>query len=216
MSMEGNVILNTASGLHAVNELLKKYVSGQTLSFEEKRELWLFYRDHKDTNAIIDYVLGEGGSNPDLLLHDTKQLLAEAEAFIEVYKASGSLISSFETKSDCDRYLKPFKDAWESEKEKAHDLWMEYQEISHRIDFMPYSDPEFKPLDEKCDRLKEEYDKVHAHVNELYEIHRKEILALSGLYYFDIAFLNVLVHRLSEIAKCIIADICNPEEGGEA
>ena len=77
-------------------------------------------------------------------------------------------------------------------------------------------DPEFKPLDEKCDRLKEEYDKVHAHVNELYEIHRKEILALSGLYYFDIAFLNVLVHRLSEIAKCIIADICNPEEGGEA
>ena len=162
MSMEGNVILNTASRLHAVNELLKKYVSGQTLSFEEKRELWLFYRDHKDTNAIIDYVLGEGGSNPDLLLHDTKQLLAKAEAFIEVYKASGSLISSFETKSDCDRYLKPFKDAWESEKEKAHDLWMEYQEISHRIDFMPYSDPEFKPLDEKCDRLKEEYDKVHA------------------------------------------------------
>ena len=178
--------------------------------------MWLFYRDHKDTNAIIDYVLGEGGSNPDLLLHDTKQLLAEAEAFIEVYKASGSLISSFETKSDCDQYLKPFKDAWESEKEKAHDLWMEHEKIGRRLDFMPYSDPDFKPLEEECDKLKEEYDKVHAHVNELYEIHRKEILALSGLYYFDIAFLIVLVHRLSEIAKCIIADICNPEEGGEA
>lgn len=215
MRMEGNVILNTASELHAVNGLVKKYVSKHALSFEEKRELWLFYRDHKDTNAIIDYVLDEGGNNPDQLLHDTKELLAETETFMGVYKASGSLFSSFETKSDCDQYLKPFKDAWEAEKEKAHDIWMEYQEICHRIDFMPYSDPEFKPLDEKCDKLKEEYDKAHAHVNKLYEVHRKELLGLSGLYYFDLEFLNVLAHRLSEIAKCIIEDICNPEEGGE-
>lgn len=216
MDMEGNLILKASSGLHGVNDLLKKYVRDNNLSFEEKRNLWLFYRDYEDTNAIIDYVVGEGGNNPSRLLCDTEKLLSEAKEFIEVYNSYSAAISSFETKSDCDQYLKPYKDAWEAEKEKAHDLWMEYQNICHRIDFIPYSDPEFKPLDEKCDKLKEDYDKVLARVNELYEFHRKELIGLSGLYYFDIRFLNVLAHRLSEIAECIIEDICNPEEGGEA
>ena len=42
--MEGNKILNTATGLHSVNELLKKYVREQSLSHEAKRDLWLFYK----------------------------------------------------------------------------------------------------------------------------------------------------------------------------
>ena len=53
--MEGNKILDTASGLHTVNELLKKYVREQALSHEEKRDLWLFYKEFKDTNTLIDF-----------------------------------------------------------------------------------------------------------------------------------------------------------------
>ena len=53
--MEGNKILDTASELHTVNELLNKYVREQALSHEEKRGLWLFYKSINDTNSLIDF-----------------------------------------------------------------------------------------------------------------------------------------------------------------
>lgn len=43
--MTSNKIQETANGLRRVNGLLDKYVREQVLSYEEKRELWLFYKD---------------------------------------------------------------------------------------------------------------------------------------------------------------------------
>ena len=63
--MEGNKILNTATGLHSVNELLKKYVREQTLSHEEKRDLWLFYKSINDTNSLIDFAEAAAHENID-------------------------------------------------------------------------------------------------------------------------------------------------------
>ena len=108
------------------------------------------------------------------------------------------------------------KEAWEEMKEKAHTVWMELQGISNRLDYTDYSDPEFKSLDEKCESLRAEYDKLHSSVNELFEKYRNEQKALAGLYYFDMEYLYVLTSRLSEIARCIISDIADFREGGEA
>ena len=156
------------------------------------------------------------GKDLDLLLSDAQQLLKEAEQLIGIYKSSEPLFPSFDTKADCNAHLQPFKEAWEEMKEKAHAVWMELQRTSNRLDFMDYSDPEFNSLDEKCDRLRAEYDKLHNSVNELFGKYRNEQKAIAGLYYFDLEYLHVLIFRLSEIASSIISDIADFREGGEA
>lgn len=197
-----------------VNELLGKYVQDQALRFGEKRELWLFYKEHEDTNALIDCAVAMAGKDLDLLLSDAQQLLKGAEELTGIYKSSGPLFSSFDTKADCNAHLQPFKEAWEEMKEKAHTVWMELQRTSNRLDFMDYSDPEFNSLDEKCDRLRAEYDKLHNSVNELFGKYRDEQKAIAGLYYFDLEYLHVLIFRLSEIASNIISDIADFRERG--
>ena len=214
--MTSDKIQETANGLRRVNELLGKYVQEQALSFEEKRELWLFYKEHEDTNALIDCAVAMAGKDLDLLLSEAQHLLKEAEELIGIYKSSVPLFSSFDTKADCNAHLQPFKEAWEEMKEKAHTVWMELQGISNRLDYMPFSDPEFKSLDEKCDNLRAGYDKLHSSVNELFERYRNEQKAQAGLYYFDMEYLYVLTSRLSEIARCIISDITDFREGGKA
>ena len=101
-------------------------------------------------------------------------------------------------------------------KEKAHTVWMELQRTSNRLDFMDYSDPEYNSLDEKCDKLRDEYNKLHNSVNELFGKYRNEQKAVAGLYFFDLDYLHVLIFRLSEIASSIISDIADFREGGEA
>ena len=214
--MTPDKIQETTNGLRRVNGLLGKYVLEQVLSYEEKRELWLFYKEHEDTNALIDCAVAMADKDLDLLLSDAQQLLKETEELIKVYKGSASLFSSFDTKADCNAHLQPFKEAWEEMKEKAHAVWMELQGISNRLDYMDYSDPEFKSLDEKCDSLRAEYDKLHNSVNELFDKYRNEQKAIVGLYYFDLEYLYILTFRLSEIASSIISDIADFREGGEA
>jgi hypothetical protein len=214
--MTSDKIQETTNGLRRVNELLGKYVQKQALSFGEKRELWLFYKEHEDTNALIDCAVAMAGKDLDLLFSDAQLLLKEAEVLIGIYKSSVPLFSSFDTKADCKEHLKPFEDAWEEMKEKAHAVWMELQRTSNRLDFMDYSDPEFKSLDEKCDSLRAEYNKLQNGVNELFGKYRNEQKGLAGLYYFDLEYLHVLVFRLSEIASSIISDIADFREGGEA
>ena len=214
--MTSDKIQETANGLRRVNELLGKYAREQALGFEEKRELWLFYKEHEDTNALIDCAVAMAGKDLDLLFSDAQHLLKEAEELIGIYKSSGPLFSSFGTKEDCNAHLQPFKEAWEEMKEKAHTVWMELQQTSNRLDFMDYSDPEYKSLDEKCDKLRDEYDKLHNSVNELFGKYRNEQKALAGLYFFDLEYLHVLIFRLSEIAGSIISDIADFREGGEA
>ena len=214
--MTENRILETTNGLRRVNELLCRYVREQVLSYEEKRELWLFYKEHEDTNSLIDCAVAMADKDLNLLLSNAQQLLKEAEELIGIYKSSVPLFSSFDTKADCNAHLQPFKEAWDEMKEKAHTVWMELQGISNRLDYMPFSDPEFKSLDEKCDNLRAGYDKLHSSVNELFERYRNEQKAQAGLYYFDMEYLYVLTSRLSEIARCIISDIADFREGGEA
>ena len=70
--MTSNKIQETTNGLRRVNELLGKYVQERTLCFEEKRELWQFYKEYKDTNALIDYVVSMAEINLDQLLSDAQ------------------------------------------------------------------------------------------------------------------------------------------------
>lgn len=71
--MTSDKIQETTNGLRQVNEVLGKYVREQGLSFEEKRELWLFYKEYKDTNALIDCAVDMAGKDLGLLLSDAQQ-----------------------------------------------------------------------------------------------------------------------------------------------
>ena len=71
--MTSDKIQETTNGLGQVNEVLGKYVREQGLSFEEKRELWLFYKEHEDTNDLIDCAVAMAGKDLGLLLSDAQQ-----------------------------------------------------------------------------------------------------------------------------------------------
>ena len=89
--------------------MLCRYVREQVLSYEEKRELWLFYKEHEDTNSLIDCAVAMADKDLNLLLSNAQQLLKEAEELIGIYKSSVPLFSSFGTKEDCNSHLQPFK-----------------------------------------------------------------------------------------------------------
>lgn len=134
MTMEGNKILNTATGLHSVNELLKKYVREQTLSHEEKRDLWLFYKSINDTNSLIDFAEAAAHENIDKLLSDAYRLLEEAETCTGIFEDSKATLSHFEGKTASKWFEKPFKEAYQTESEKANALWKKYTSLSNHLD----------------------------------------------------------------------------------
>lgn len=113
--MEGNKILNTATGLHSVNELLKKYVREQSLSHEAKRDIWLFYKSINDTNSLIDFAETAAHENIDELLSDANKLLEEAKTCTAIYQDSEATLSHFEGKTASEWFEKPFKEAYQKE-----------------------------------------------------------------------------------------------------
>lgn len=218
MTMEGNKILNTATGLHTVNELLKKYVREQSLSHEAKRDLWLFYKSINDTNSLIDFAETAAHENIDKLLSDANKLLEEAKTCTAIYQDSEATLSHFEGKTASEWFEKPFKEAYQKESEKANVLWKKYTSLSNHLDCMfyeGYPKEDIDAVDKECDDTLKEYNKQKVICEQLYERYREELKRYSGLAYFDISLLNILAEKLFDICQSIIHDITRiKKEGG--
>ena len=218
MVMEGNKILDTASELHTVNELLNKYVREQALSHEEKRGLWLFYKEFKDTNTLIDFAETVAHENIDKLLTDSQKLLGEAEECIEIFEKSATGLSDFESKTASEWFIEPFKEAYQTESGKANVLWKKFTSLSNHLDCMfyeGYTQEEIDKVEKECDDTLKEYNKQKALYEQLYKQYREELKKYSGLAYFDISLLNILSTKLVAICRSILHDITRiKQEGG--
>ena len=207
-----NKIIETTERLQEAHGLIAKYVEMQSLSFEEKKRLLEIYRSIKDTNAIIEYAEIAAHDSMEQLYADAKGLLQVAQQIADLFETSSAAIATFDTKNDCELYLKQFVDARKKAEEEAQKVWEEYKPLNNRLDQWGFShgydDEEgFRTLEKECNAVKERYDILHAEAYRLSGVWRKEVSKVSGLMYFDISLLNILSVRLATIAKSIISDI---------
>lgn len=215
--MTPNKIQEATDGLRRVNGLLGKYVCDQVLSYEEKRELWLFHKEHKDTNALIDYAEAAAHDNIDLLYEDARRLLSEAENTIAIFTSHEAILSSFESKTAAEHFIEPSKRAYESAREKATEAGGRYDEWRNKLEaiFFGGRHDEEEDAKKKCDESERHYKDLKERNEHFYRIYFEEQRKWAGLYCFDIILLNVLANKLSAISRSIIRDITTiRQEGG--
>ena len=214
-----NKILETTERLQEAHGLIAKYVEMQSLSFEEKKRLLDIYRSIKDTNAIIKYAESAAHENINQLYSDAHNLQQASQGITDIFELSSSIIETFDTQEDCEKYLKPFEDARKRAEEEAQKEWQKYMPLNNRLDMWGYShgydDEEGRiALEKECDAVKARYDMLHSEVNRLYTIWRQEVSSISGLMYFDISLLQTISFRIKRIATTIISNIDSLKKKG--
>lgn len=214
-----NKILETTERLQEAHGLIAKYVEMQSLSFEEKKRLLDIYRSIKDTNAIIKYAESAAHENINQLYSDAHNLQQASQGITDIFELSSSIIETFDTQEDCEKYLKPFEDARKRAEEEAQKEWQKYMPLNNRLDMWGYShgydDEEGRiALEKECDAVKARYDMLHSEVNRLYTIWRQEVSSISGLMYFDISLLQTISFRIKRIATAIISNIDSLKKKG--
>ncbi len=214
-----NKIIETTEKLQEAHGLIAKYVEMQSLSFEEKKRLLEIYRSVKDTNAVIEYAESAAHENIEQLYSDAHNLQQASQGITDIFELSNSIIETFDTQEDCEKYLKPFEDAQKRAEEEAQKEWQKYVPLNNRLDMWGFShgydDEEGrKVLEKECDAVKARYDMLHSEVNRLYTIWRQEVCSISGLMYFDISLLQTISFRIKRIAVAIISNIDNLKKKG--
>lgn len=207
-------IKSVCQDIHSAIPYLVQLKGDGTLPFPDILSLWEISRTCSNTNGFIADAEKAADDDVDQLLTDTKQLLTDCDACMQLIADMPSLPSPLVSKQEIEARLQPLRAPYEAEKEKAHTLWMEYQRMSKRLDFMDYSDPEFAGLDKQCDATKAEYDACHARVNELFTAYDKERRKISGLELFGLDFFVIILQKLSAICRSIITDIDNLKMNG--
>lgn len=214
-----NKIIETTERLQEAHCLIAKYVEMQSLSFEEKKRLLEIYRSVKDTNAVIEYAESAAHENIEQLYSDAHNLQQASQGITDIFELSSSIVETFDTQEDCEKYLKPFEDAWKRAEEEAQKEWQKYVPLNDRLDMWGFShgydDEEGrKALEKECDAVKARYDMLHSEVNRLYTIWRQEVCSISGLMYFDISLFQTISFRIKRIAVAIISNIDNLKKKG--
>lgn len=194
--------------------MLAEFKDKGQLTFEQKRELWRICQECSYTNGFIEAAEEEVRKDADQLHSAAQQILVDSNSCLELLAAIPSSTFPTVSQEEITSHLKPLRDPYEAEREKAHSLWMEYQRMSNRLDFMPFEDPEFASLDKECDAKKAEYDVYHQRVKELSDAYDKERRSIAGLEYFNLQFFIIVLQKLSAISKSIITDLDNARKEG--
>lgn len=168
-------------GTHSAIPYLTRLKGEGKLPFSDMVSLWEICRTCSNTNGFIADAEEAANEDVDRLMADSQQLLKDCAACLQLIAEMQSLPSPLVSKEEIEAHLQPVRSLYEAEKENAHSLWMGYQQMSKRLDFMDNSDPEFAALDKQCDAKKAEYDACHARVNESFSAYDKEMRSVAGL-----------------------------------
>lgn len=207
MDMEIQKILHR---LQKVNDTLSASSCNKELSFAEALCLSLFYRDFKDTNALVEEAESLAGKDAARLHGLALSLLSEAERYLSLDKTA---MSDTDYETLFESHLKPFEERFNEAKAVAVRLWQEYSDKSNRLDYLPMDSDEYKSLDAECDKAKEEYDRAHATAGLLYKEWTRERDRYFCVWCFRPLFMDVLASRLKGIAESIANDLERMKEG---
>lgn len=190
--------------LQEVNDTLTASCGQKELSFDEALCLSLFYRDFKDTNALVEEAESLAGKDAARLHGLALSLLSETGRYLSFDK---SAVSDTDYEALFESHLKPFEERFNEAKAIATRLWREYSDKGNRLDYLPMDSDEYKSLEKECDEAKEEYDRAHAAADLLYKEWTRERDRCFGVWCFKPLFMDVLASRLRGIAESVIKDL---------
>ena len=190
--------------LQEVNDTLTASCGQKELSFGEALCLSLFYRDFKDTNALVEEAESLAGKDAARLRGLSLSLFSEAERYLSLDK---SAVSGTDYETLFESHLKPFEERFDEAKAVAARLWREYSDKNNRLDYLPMDSDEYKSLEKECDKAKEEYGRVHTAADLLYKEWTRERDRCFCVWCFKPLFMDVLVSRLRGIAESVVNDI---------
>ena len=207
-----NYIQTLNADLARMKELMRSLLPTPS-SFEDLLSLYILYKEYNHTDSIIDYAKAviDSGEGIDQLLADAMELNQHVTDCCQLYRNNQQVFDAIDSLSLFKAYIKPFQDAEKAEIDIATPLWMEYQRLSNRLDYLDFDSDEFKKLDAQCDAVKAEYDIHHARVNELHRICDQEIRRCSGAMSFTLEDLSVLFFYMQRISQTIIDTITKPQ-----
>lgn len=190
--------------LQEVNDTLTASCGQKELSFDEALCLSLFYRDFKDTNALVEEAESLAGKDATRLHGLALSLLSETGRYLSFDK---SAVSDTDYEALFESHLKPFEERFNEAKAIATRLWREYSDKGNRLDYLPMDSDEYKSLEKECDEAKEEYNRAHAAADLLYKEWTRERDRCFGVWCFKPLFMDVLASRLRGIAESVIKDL---------
>lgn len=190
--------------LQEVNDTLTASCGQKELSFDEALCLSLFYRDFKDTNALVEEAESLAGKDAVRLHGLALSLLSETGHYLSLDK---SAVSDTDYETLFESHLKPFEERFNEAKAIATRLWREYSDKGNRLDYLPMDSDEYEPLEKECYKAKEEYDRAHTAADLLYKEWTRERDRCFCVWCFKPVFMDVLASRLRGIAESIVNDL---------
>lgn len=186
-------INNLPANLHVVNELVAKYIKEGCLSFDEKLTLMYFFKDYGDIGALF-FLEKERQSYvsdfPDfpISVSIAKEIFTESQAFLKQYRDNRNILDEFEVKTDCDKYLAPFAQKWETTYDYSQKVYQEYLEIYHQVESWAFTEirdtDEYANLLIKCDELYDQQKEASSkamNAREELEMARHKLYGLENL-----------------------------------
>lgn len=197
-------IQNILHRLQEVNDTLTASCGQKELSFDDALCISLFYRDSKDTNALVEEAESLAGKDAARLHGLALSLLSEVERYLSLDK---SAVSDTDYETLFESHLKPFEERLNEAKTVAARLWREYSDKGNRLDYLPMDSDEYISLEKECDKAKEEYNRAHAAADLLYKEWTRERDRCFCVWCFKPVFMEVLASRLKGIAGSVVNDL---------
>ena len=211
-----NYIQQLNADLEKAYQLMQTLAGGKPV-YEDILSLYIIYKAHQHTNTLIDYaqhVIDEG-NDLDGLLADAEKLKALATDCQKLYVSHQSALDALDNDALFDAKLKPFKDAENSEIAIATPLWRKSQELSNRMDFLPFDCEEYKEKEQEYDKVKADYDFHHSKVEELHDVWYAEFQRCIVAMRFRVEDFNLVLHYMLQISQSII-DTVNAKKGDKS
>lgn len=196
--------------LQEVNDTLTASCGQKELSFGEALCLSLFYRDFKDTNALVEEAESLARKDAARLHGLALSLLSETGRYLSLDK---SAVSGTDYETLFESHLKPFEERFNEAKTVAARLWREYSDKGNRLDYLPMDSDEYETLEKECDKAKEEYDRAHTTADLLYKEWTRKRDRCFCVWCFKPVFMEVLASRLKGIAESVVKDLERMKEG---
>jgi hypothetical protein len=197
------------NGLHAIKPFIQRIADGTRLSFEEAWTVVMFYKQHKDTDAFVDYVENVPRSEFGKLLEDVKRLKTETASFLHIYNSAKDRFKSFDPKPIFNEHLQPSLSEYKAAQEKATAAWQDFKELHNKLD-MPehyYSKEELPKIWELHEQKKALHEECSKRTKELFDIYDKERRKTSPLSVFRLSALVMMVYDVDMLSKALIEDL---------
>lgn len=196
-----NIIEEIFKRLQRVNHIIASRTNVSDITFADAYVIAQFYHDYQNTNGIIDDVENLARQDGKSLYESAIDLKNEVDKFVSLDLSVWNALDFINMEQS---HLKEYKERWDAAKDKATNLWREYQTESNRLDMMDFNSEDFKTLDAQCDNIKLAYDEAHKQGEELYGIYRQEQLKCGQVHYFEMQFLELLIRKISKLVDVIL------------